>query len=467
MATTLSVQRIRRRIVPRPTILVGVALVVVAGSYLATVAPRSTTGSAGTGAHATAAALPLAGIPAGAAETSLTRIDGAIGIWSANLSRDSADFVSATNLAELYATRARLTGAVDDYTRARAAVDRALATYPDGLGAQELRAQLLFATHDFAGARAAAQAIVNRHPGELVALATVGDAALELGDSPAADHVFRALAAQAPGAAVTARQAHLAALRGQPAVAQRLAARAVSEATASGAAPTDRSWYEYLAGYLAFQFGDLPTAEAQFRSAIADWPGSYLATAGLARTRAAQGATGEAIALYQRAVAIVPQPEFLAALGDLYQLTGRGTDAAEQYALVRAIGQLQSVQAQVYNRQLVLFDANHAEAPAEAVRLAQGELAARKDVYGWDADAWALYAAGRYADADRAMVSARALGTVDPLLDYHAGMIAAALGHSADARRLLTAAIERNPGFDPLQAQRARDELARLDGGAR
>jgi tetratricopeptide (TPR) repeat protein len=462
----IPVRRPRRLGLPRPTVLVGIALLIVAGSYAWSQTPRSAPAAAAPGAQATAAALPIPGAPTGAAEGSLSRIEGAIGVWSANLARDGADFVSATNLAQLYVARARLTGAVDDYTRASAAIERAIAAYPQGLAAQELRAQLLFATHDFAGARSSAAAIVDRHPNELAALATVGDAQLELGNYAAAQEVFATLAARAPGAAVTARQAHLAALRGQIAVAQRLAARAVTEATAAGAVPTDRSWYEYLAGYLAFQFGDLATARTQFSAAVTDWPGSYLALAGLARTRAAQGATTEAIRLYERAVAIVPQPEFLAALGDLYALRGDAAAASERYDLVRAIGHLQSIQAQVYNRQLVLFDANHGEQPAEALRLAQRELAVRKDVYGWDAYAWALYAAGRFADADRAMASARALHTVDPLLDYHAGMIAAALGRTDEARHLLAAALGRNPGFDPLQASRARTELAELGGGA-
>ena len=87
-------------------------------------------------------------------------------------------------------------------------------------------------------------------------------------------------------------------------------------------------------------------------------------------------------------------------------------------------------------------------------------------MYGWDAYAWALYASGRYADADTAMRSARAVGTVDPLLDYHQGMIDAALGHTEQAQQLLTAALDRNPGFDALQAARDRAMLRQLPGGS-
>lgn len=449
--------RPQRRVTPRPSrplLLLTAALLVTLMTYVV-------------GRVASPAAAPAIGQSASAqgADDALGQIDQAIGVWSANLARDDADFVSATNLADLYYSRARLTGNVDDYSRASEAVGLSLKAYPEAVGAQQLRAQLLFATHDFQGALASARAIVAAHPDQLAALATTADAQLELGQYPDAAHTLAALAVQSPGAAITARQAHLAALLGNNALASTLAQRSISEVTAAGGTPTDRSWYEYLAGYLAFQAGDLVSAERQFRAAIGDWPGSYLATAGLARTRAAQGASDEAITLYQKAIAIVPQPEFLAALGDLYALRGDATLASAQYDLVRAIAHLASLQAQVYNRQLVLFDANHGQDLPNALTLAGRELATRHDVYGWDAYAWALYANGRYADAEVAMRSARAQHTVDPLFDYHAGMIAAALGHNSDARQLLSVALATNPGFDPLQASRARHELAVLGQG--
>jgi tetratricopeptide (TPR) repeat protein len=465
MATT-SLLRSDRWRAPRRFVIVGAAILVVAGSYAAGfLATRPGSASRTTGTQAVQQ-VPIPEGPPPAVTQSLDQIDHAIKVWAENLARDGQDFVSATNLADLYYGRARLTGNLDDYARAKEAVDRALAAYPSGAGAQLLRAQLLFATHDFVKALDAARAIQVANPDQVAALATVGDAQLELGQYDAAGRSFAELGKRAPGPAVTARLAHLAALRGQLANADALAARAIREAAAAGTAPADRSWYEYLAGYLAFQFGELRIAERHFRTALADWPGSYLALAGLARTRAAQGAAREAITLYQKAIAIVPQPEFLAGLGDLYTLTGREQDAAAQYATVRAIADLSKAEAQLYNRQLVLFDANHGQHLDEAVALAERELAMRKDVYGWDAYAWALYASGRYADADRAMQSARALGTTDPILDYHQGMIDAALGRTAEARRLLSAALDRNPGFDPLQATRATATLDRLEGGA-
>jgi tetratricopeptide (TPR) repeat protein len=461
MAST-SLPRPHRWRAPRRSVILGAALLVVAGSYGAGYLVTRHDAAPPATAAQPAAQVPIPGGPPTVVTQSLDQIDRAINVWAANIARDDKDFVSATYLADLYYSRARLTGNLDDYGRAKQAVDLALAAYPGGVGAQLLRAQLLFATHDFVKARDSAQKIQAANPDQVAALATVGDAQLELGQYDAAARSFNELARRAPGPAVTARLAHLAALRGQPAQADVLAARAIREAAAAGTAPADRSWYEYLAGYLAFQFGELPSAEREFRAAVADWPGSYLALAGLARTRAAQGATGEAITLFQKAIAIVPQPEFLAGLGDLYAMTGRSQDAAAQYATVRAIADLSKAEAQLYNRQLVLFDANHGQNLAEGVALAERELSVRKDVYGWDAYAWALYASGRFTDADRAMQSARAIGTVDPLLDYHQGMIDAALGRTDQALQLLNAALARNPGFDALQAARARSTLASL-----
>jgi tetratricopeptide (TPR) repeat protein len=461
MATASMPRPIRWRR-PRRLLLLGAAILVVAGTYVVGVVRNPPAPAPQSAGVEPAAAVPAPdGLPLEVSR-SLDQIDRAIRVWSGNVSRDDKDFLSATQLGDLYYSRARLTGDVDDYRRAKEAVDVGLAAYPAEAEALLLRAQLLFATHDFVGAHQAAQAILKADPDQLAALATVGDAELETGQYAAAAQSFSRLAAKAPGPAVTARLAHLAALRGEVGEADALAARAIREANAAGATPVDRSWYEYLAGYLALQFGELPLAERQFRAATVDWPGSFLALAGLAHTRAAQGATDEAIGLYKRAIAIVPQPEFLAALGDLYQIKGNSQEAKAQYATVRAIAKLSAAQAQLYNRQLVLFDANHGHNLAEVLALAARELASRKDVYGWDAYAWALYANGRYGEAAKAMRSARAIGTVDPLLDYHDGMIDAALGRTSQARALLSAALARNPGFDPLQAQRARTTLGQL-----
>jgi Flp pilus assembly protein TadD len=66
----------------------------------------------------------------------------------------------------------------------------------------------------------------------------------------------------------------------------------------------------------------------------------------------------------------------------------------------------------------------------------------------------------------RAVHRALRLGTDDPMLHYHAGVIAAALGRDRIAARHLGRALALNPRFDVRQAPRARATLAALGAPA-
>jgi tetratricopeptide (TPR) repeat protein len=261
---------------------------------------------------------------------------------------------------------------------------------------------------------------------------------------------------------VTARLSRVAFLRGDPAAAVTLATRAWDEASAAGATGSSLGWYAYLAGTVELGAGDPAGASTWFDRAVASWPDGYLEIAGRARAEAALGHVDDAIAGYRRAIAIAPQPDALIALGDLYALRGEQRFADEQYATIEAIARLGAAGEQVYNRQLALFLVNHDRGAADALRLAEEELAVRKDIYGYDAYAWALLANGRAADADAAMARALILGTKDAQLAYHAGVIAAAIGDATRARGYLTDALALDGALDPLSASHAADALAGL-----
>ena len=152
-------------------------------------------------------------------------------------------------------------------------------------------------------------------------------------------------------------------------------------------------------------------------------------------------------------------------LGDLYSLAGDTHRAEQTYALVDRIGQVASATGSVYDRQLTIFDADHDRDIAGAVARARQELAVRPDVYGYDALAWALFKSGDLEDAATAATQALSLGTPDPRIAFHAGMIAAAQGRSDDARKLLSAAVLGAAMLPPLQVPVAMAALAGLEGG--
>jgi tetratricopeptide (TPR) repeat protein len=398
--------------------------------------------------------------PVAGTSPDLGRIDRSIGAWTANVTKNDKDFISAMNLGLLYEARARLSGDVTDYARALVAAERSLAIEPRQLDVQALHARLKLATHDFSAALAEARMIDRSAPDQAPVLAIIADASLELGELDAAQDLYERVATVAPGAAITARLARVSFLRGDGGGAVAGAEVAYAAALAEGQEGPSLSWYGYLAGTLSLATGSPEAAASWFDKALAAWPGSYLALAGRARVDAALDNRAAAIAGYRNAIAIAPQPDALAALGDLLALGGDAAAAEEQYATVLAIARLQGADGPIFNRQLVLFDVDHGRDLALALTLAERELAERHDAYGYDAYAWALLANGRAVEADAAMANALAFGTRDALVLFHAGEIKLALGDVAAARTLLEDALAIRGALDALAAARAAASLA-------
>ena len=387
--------------------------------------------------------------------------DTAITFWQNRVAQNQNSFLDYTFLAEAYARKARVTGDVSYYQRAEAALRRALDQSPDYVQTSAALSGVLFSMHDFEGALALAGPLAD-NPRAPQALAILADAQLALGNYAETEAAYQKLAALGPGPGLYSRQAIWADLHGDPDTALLLMQKAADLAWQAGDYRENLAWYDFQLGELNFKAGRLKEAEAHYKAANEIFENNYLALAGLGKVRAAQGRYADAIAFYGRAVAIIPQPDFLAALGDLYALTGQPDKAQRQYDTVEFIGKLAAVNQVVYNRQLALFYANHDLKLTEALDLASKEIAVRKDIYGYDALAWALYKNGRYQEAAQAIDQAMKLGTRDALLYYHAGMIYVGLGDQARGQKLLSEALSINPHFDLLQARIAQTTLSQL-----
>jgi len=164
-------------------------------------------------------------------------------------------------------------------------------------------------------------------------------------------------------------------------------------------------------------------------------------------------------------VARYPSPEYVIALGDLYSIAGRPSDAATQYATVRVEERLFAAAGVDTDLEVALFDADHGS-PTRAVAEATAEWGRRHGILVADALAWSLFKAGRAEEAMPYVELARRLGYRSALIAFHAGMTERATGDPAAARRDLRAAIHTNPHFSILYAEVAREALAGLEGGA-
>lgn len=315
-------------------------------------------------------------------------------------------------------------------------------------------AQAEYATHDFTSARDHARELTEYQPGKVAGYLVLGDALLELGDYSKATEAYEKVAELDRGTVASeTRLARLSFLKGDVAAAGRRYQAALALAKVA-VVPTAEAiaWCYWQSGETVFQAGDYAAAERDYRDALTASPNYVRAMASLGRARAAQGDRVGAIEQYEHAVRIVPDPLFIAALGDLYKLAGRAEDAARQYALVEQIGRLNEFNGVLYNRQLALFYADHDLKPNEAYAKAAKEYSVRRDVYGADAVAWTALKAGKLAEAQTAIREALRLGTKDARMLYHAGMIARATGDRSRAHDYLAQVLAINPQFDPLLA---------------
>ncbi len=383
-----------------------------------------------------------------------------VAFWEKRVA-EGGSFLDLINLADAYLDRSRATGDLDDLRRAATALDQAVETdpYPDRV--IDRRAMVAFALHDFVGAMRRADDVLRRTPDDLAALGVAGDARLETGDIAGARERYQRLAELAPSPASWSRLGRMAFLNGDPDAAARLISRAATSSREQGL-PDAEAFYDFQLGDLHRATGDLEGAEAAYTASLAALPEYVPAMNGLAAVLAATNRRDEAIRILELATARLPQPELVAALGDLYALAGDDARAEAQYRLVAGIAQLSSATGSVYDRQLVIFGADHQRGLHDALARARAELAVRGDIYGHDALAWVLYRLGRFHEAAAHAKAALALGTPDPRIAYHAGLIASARGDDVQAMSLLRVAVRGVALLPPLQADAARAALVEL-----
>jgi tetratricopeptide (TPR) repeat protein len=398
-----------------------------------------------------------------AVRTDLPAVETAIDFWQDRIAQNPAGYIEYTYLAEAYTRKARESGDVGYYQRAEGVLRQGLEINPKYPQASILLANVLFAMHDFQGALQVVEPFT-RNPRTPQILAVYGDIKLALGDYPMARAAYQQLHELLPGPASYSRLAVLADISGNTDRALEAMEKAGELARQYGDYPESLAWYEYQLGELYFKSGQYREAKFHYQSALDIFPDYYLGLAGLGKVAAAGGNLDQAIQHYARAVEVVPQPDLLATLGDLYTLVGNQEEAELQYETVVFIGKLAELNQQVYNRQLALYYADHDLHPERALDLALAELAQRKDIYGYDTAAWAYLKNGQLAEAQAMIEKAMQLGTRDARLYFHAGMIAEARGRIDDASRLLAEALAINPHFDPLQSRVAEETLDRLAG---
>ncbi len=368
------------------------------------------------------------------------------------------DHASWAVLGLAYVEQARTEGDPSRYPQAERALARSLELRPGNDPALAGRAALAAARHDFPGALRDADRALEQNPYSERALATRIDALVELGRYADAARAADVADARRPGIPVFTRYAYVRELRGDTRTAERVLRQALGSATGRG----DLAYVATQLGQLAWRQGDAEGALAHYARALAADDAYVPALEGRARAQAAGGDRAGAIRTLEALVARHPLPGPLVALGELYEARGDRGAAHAQYALVEAWTSLARAHGVDADLDTALAAADHGDRAA-ALRAARAEWGRRHTVHTADALAWALYVNGRAGEALPYARRATATGYPDAAFLYHRGMIERATGDRSGARRSLAAALDLNPGFSPLGADRARAALKELE----
>ncbi|MEP6639270.1 MAG: hypothetical protein ABJC39_07960 [Chloroflexota bacterium] len=376
----------------------------------------------------------------------------------AAIAADPADADAQRDLGFALLQRVRETADPSLYAPAADAFENARRLAPDdalvlaGIGGLEL------GKHLFAEALVTGRKAVKLSPNLAAARAVVVDALVELGRYDEADAAAGEMLAIRSDLSTLARVSYLAELHGHLDLA--LSAMQMAAKT-PGLATENIAFVDALLGNLLVYTGDRHGAANAYKRALTLLPSHAPSLAGEGRLAVGEGDIVAAIPLFQRAADILPLPEYVLALAEAQTAAGLTDDAARNFKLARAEIQLFAGLGVVVDVDLALFEADHGD-PAAGLAHAQAGYTATPTVRAADALAWALHRLGREKEAKRRSDEALRLGSRDPLLRYHAGAIAAALGDVPAARRDLQLALSTDPGFSATGAAEARRILDSL-----
>lgn len=351
------------------------------------------------------------------------------------------------DLATAYLRRARETADPRYYADASQALSQGLRLDAKDFQLQKTQVALLLGMHADAKAKEQATLLNRRTPDDVMTYGLLAEAEIALGDYAEAEKnaqwMLNMRPNNVPGLMTGAK---LRALYGDPEGALDFLKTAYAETS-----PTEVEELAWIANAVAsvqIDSGKVDAAVPTLERAEQLFPNYPYTAINMARVRRAQGKPKEAVTLLLKARVLDGDPHLLYELGEAQRAAGQVAEAnATDAEFEKRATDPKSPSARV-TRDLVLLDATDPAKTTKALMLAQHAMEARHDADTLDGYAWALYANGRYKDADRAIQQAIAAGIQNAEIFDHAGHIAQKLAIPADAAKDFQLAIQLNPASE-------------------
>ncbi len=307
-----------------------------------------------------------------------------------------------------------------------------------------LRGHIADALHRFADAEAMARKLIEAPHARWESFALLGDALMELGKLEDAIAAYQRMIDIRPCMQTYARVAHIRWLKGDLDGALELMRIAVEASSTRD--PEPAAWAYTRLGLYQLQAGNFKDAAWSAQRAnefVADYPAALVLQAKLFVN---ENKTSDALSALKRAASTSPLPEYQWFLADVARAVGDDELATKTEASIQRGGKAEDP------RSFALFLATRKQSADDALKVAEQELDNRRDVFTYDALAWASFAAGRLDDAATFSKKALREGTRDARLQAHAAIIASAT-KSPDAKALLKTAATLRPLLLPSERQ--------------
>ena len=385
--------------------------------------------------------------------------------FQARVSKNPHDFRSAIVLARLHMRNAREQDHFDSYVDAENVLRSALQFSPTENSIRSFLAETLMAQHRFTAAKKLAEKVIAEVPGSWMALSTLGDANMQLGNYQAAEKHYQKLTTRCNSAAATIRLSRYLEVTGNIEQAIHLAKSALQNQQALHSLKSTEGWFHWRLGSLYLANGEHAAAKPYFESALDLNPRDSESLADLGKIAFIEGDTALAIRNLKKAIDLAEKPPYLILLGHIHHANHQLPEAKSVCEQARKLLHEEAkhpVAGPAHARERARFLLQQNEQTELALRLAKQDFKTRPDLFAHDLLAWAYYKNGRIADAKKAIEQALAVNNRNAEILFHAGMIAAEIGEPRVAAERLSKALKLNAHFSIPGAAIAKMKLNEL-----
>ena len=395
--------------------------------------------------------------PTAHAETKLSPAERSMAQARGLIEKNPKDFEAYNALALALSRRARETSDIKFYAQSEETLQKSFELSPNNFDGQRIHVWLLLGKHEFADALEAAKKLNQKMPDDVMLYGFLTDANVELGNYKDAETAAQWMLDLKPGNIPgLTRAAYLRELFGDVEGSLQLMEMAYQSTPPSEV--EDGAWIVTQMAHLNLAIGKIGEAEKLSQQALTMFPGYHYALGNLAKVRIQQKRFDEAVELLKQRYQAAPHAENLYELAQALQLAGKTDEAGKAFAEFEQKSLLETNRGDNSNHELIFYYADYTKRPEKALEVANRELARRRDVFTLDSYAWALYGNGQYAEAQKQIETALAVGIRDAKIFRHAGEIALKSGDHTAAERYLRESVELNS----LGSEQARITLASL-----